>query len=55
MAERQGFRAGSWRSGGLEAEVITESHLDEKAIFAAVERFAKDHDDRLARQRKAVS
>jgi transketolase len=39
-----------WRSGGLEPDVIAEAHLDQESIFRAVERFAHDRPDRLARQ-----
>ena len=35
-------------------EVIEEAHLDPASILAGVERFAKDHDQRIARQRKAL-
>ena len=40
-----------WLTGGLEADVIAEAHLDPDSVFAAVKRFADDHDARLARQR----
>ncbi|HEX4050444.1 MAG TPA: hypothetical protein VHY19_06170 [Steroidobacteraceae bacterium] len=36
-----------WLTGGLEADVIAEAHLDEQSIFAGIERFAK-------RARKAI-
>ena len=38
----------------LEKEVIEEAHLDPASILAGVERFAKDHDQRIARQRGAL-
>lgn len=41
-----------WLSGGLEAEVIAEAHLDQASILAGIERFAKDRAQRLARQRE---
>jgi transketolase len=41
-----------WRSGGLEADVITEAHLDPDSIFAGVERFAKERQRRIGDQRK---
>jgi len=44
----------SWRSGGLEAEVIAEAHLDPDSIFAGVERFANDRERRIGDQRKMI-
>ncbi|HYB41673.1 MAG TPA: hypothetical protein VEL75_07885 [Candidatus Methylomirabilis sp.] len=40
-----------WLTGGLEADVIAEAHLDPESIFAGVQRFAHDRPKRLARQR----
>ncbi|MBI4471738.1 MAG: hypothetical protein HY646_03655 [Acidobacteria bacterium] len=40
-----------WLTGGLEADVIAEAHLDAASIFAGVERFARDRAKRLERQR----
>jgi len=40
-----------WLTGGLEADVIAEAHLDPESIFAGVSRFAKDHEGRIQRQR----
>jgi transketolase len=40
-----------WLTGGLEPDVIAEAHLDAGSIFTAIERFARDHDERLSRQR----
>ena len=40
-----------WLSGGLEADVIAEAHLDADSIFAGVSRFAQDHGARIKRQR----
>jgi transketolase len=40
-----------WLTGGLEADVITEAHLDAESIFAGVQRFAQDRPTRLRRQR----
>jgi transketolase len=40
-----------WLTGGLEADVIAEAHLDPESIFAGVQRFAQDHDERLSNQR----
>jgi transketolase len=44
----------SWRSGGLEAEVIAEAHLDPDSIFAGVERFASEREHRIGYQRKMI-
>ena len=43
-----------WLTSGLEKEVIEEAHLDAQSILTGVERFAKDHDQRIARQRAAL-
>jgi transketolase len=40
-----------WLTGGLEADVIAEAHLDSESIFAGVQRFAKDRTKRLEQQR----
>jgi transketolase len=40
-----------WLTGGLEADVIAEAHLDQASIVAAVQRFASERPQRLARQR----
>ena len=40
-----------WLTGGLEADVITEAHLDAESIFAGVRRFAQDRPERMRRQR----
>ncbi len=44
----------SWRSGGLELEVIAEAHLDPDSIFAGVERFANERQRRIGDQRKMI-
>src|SRR5436190_568088 len=44
-----------WLTGGLEAEVIAEAHLDPKSIFAGIQRFAKDRDQRIKRQRNLLA
>ena len=44
-----------WRSGGLEPDVIKESRLDEDSIVEGIVRFAKARDERLERQRTAMS
>jgi transketolase len=40
-----------WLTGGLEPDVIAEAHLDAGSIFAGIQRFAKEHDQRIAKQR----
>jgi transketolase len=44
----------SWRSGGLELEVIKEAHLDPDTICAGVERFANERERRIGDQRKMI-
>ena len=43
-----------WLSGGLEPEVIAEAHLDPVSIFNGIERFARQRDLRMARQREML-
>lgn len=43
-----------WLTGGLEPEVIAEAHLDAGSIFAGVQRFARDREQRMARQRATL-
>jgi transketolase len=40
-----------WLTGGLEADVIAEAHLDAESIFVGVRRFAHDRPERMRRQR----
>ena len=40
-----------WLTGGSEADVIAEAHLDPESIFAGVQRFAAERPSRLERQR----
>ena len=40
-----------WLTGGTEADVIAEAHLDPDSIFAGVQRFAQERPQRLSRQR----
>jgi transketolase len=40
-----------WLTGGLEAEVIAEAHLDAASIFAGIQRFATEREHRLTQQR----
>lgn len=44
-----------WLTGGTEADVITEAHLDRESIFSGVKRFALDHDSRITRQIEALA
>jgi transketolase len=43
-----------WLTGGLEADVIAEAHLDQDSIFGGVQRFAQERPKRLARQRSLL-
>ena len=43
-----------WLTGGLEAEVIAEAHLDPESIFAGIQFFARDRDLRMSRQRELL-
>ena len=43
-----------WLTGGLEPDVIAEAHLDQSSIRAGIERFARERDDRLGRQKALV-
>jgi len=40
-----------WLTGGTEADVIAEAHLDPESIFAGIQRFAQNRAKRLAQQR----
>src|SRR6202035_5690107 len=40
-----------WLTSGLEPDVIAEAHLDPDSIFAGIQRFAKEREERLATQR----
>jgi transketolase len=44
-----------WLTGGLEADVIAEAHLDPASIFAGVQRFASEREERLGRQRALLT
>jgi transketolase len=44
-----------WLTGGLEADVIAEAHLDEESIFAGIKHFAEAREQRLAQQRGFLS
>ena len=39
-----------WLTGGTEADVIAEAHLDAESIYRGIRRFALDHDQRISRQ-----
>jgi transketolase len=43
-----------WLTGGLEADVIAEAHLDPESIFAGVQRFAQERSKRVSRQRSLL-
>jgi transketolase len=43
-----------WLTGGLEPDVIAEAHLDAPSILNGIQRFARDREQRLARQRKLI-
>lgn len=43
-----------WLSGGTEDDVIREAGLDRDSIYRAIERFARERDERLQRQRTAL-
>lgn len=44
-----------WLTGGLEPDVIAEAHLDTESIFAGIQRFANDREQRLAQQRDLLA
>jgi len=44
-----------WLTGGTEADVISEAHLDADSIFAGVQRFAHERPTRLSRQRALLN
>ena len=43
-----------WRTGGSVDEICTEAHIDPEAIAAGVIRFARDHEQRMARLEKML-
>jgi transketolase len=43
-----------WLTGGLEADVIAEAHLDPKSIFNGIQRFASERDKRISRQKNLL-
>jgi transketolase len=44
-----------WLTSGLEPDVIAEAHLDAQSIFSGVQRFARERDSRLGRQRDLLA
>ena len=44
-----------WLTGGLEPDVIAEAHLAAASIFAGIERFAREREARMARQRACLA
>ena len=44
-----------WLTGGLEPDVIAEAHLDPASIFAGIQRFARERESRISRQRDLVA
>jgi transketolase len=44
-----------WLTGGLEADVIAEAHLDAESICTGITRFAEERAQRLARQREGLT
>ncbi|MDP8990479.1 MAG: hypothetical protein M3N41_10430, partial [Acidobacteriota bacterium] len=44
-----------WLTGGLEPDVIAEAHLDAASIFTGIQRFAQEHDQRIAKQRALLN
>jgi transketolase len=44
-----------WLTGGLEADVIAEAHLDPDSIFSGIKRFAEARDERIKSQRESLS
>jgi transketolase len=44
-----------WLTGGLEADVIAEAHLDQKSILSGVQRFANDRSKRLDQTRSLLA
>ncbi len=43
-----------WLTSGLEPEVIAEAHLDPASIFSRIQRFARDRESRVSRQRDLI-
>ena len=43
-----------WLTGGLEADVIAEAHLDPESIFTGIQRFANERGKRIGSQRETL-
>ena len=44
-----------WLTGGSEADVIAEAHLDTESIYNGIKRFAAERESRLSSQREALA
>ena len=44
-----------WLTGGSEADVIAEAHLDAESIYKGIKRFAAERESRLSSQREALA
>lgn len=44
-----------WLTGGSEADVIAEAHLDAESIYRGVKRFADEHDHRISSQARQLA
>jgi len=44
-----------WLTSGLEPDVIAEAHLDPASIFSSIQRFARERETRISRQRDLVA
>ena len=44
-----------WLTSGLEPDVIAEAHLDPASIFSSIQRFARERESRISRQRDLVA
>jgi transketolase len=44
-----------WLTSGLEPDVIAEAHLDPASIFTSIQRFARDRESRVSRQRDLIA
>jgi len=43
-----------WLTSGLEPDVIAEAHLDPTSIFTSIQRFARDRESRISRQKDLI-
>ncbi|MDP6512945.1 MAG: hypothetical protein QF878_07150, partial [SAR202 cluster bacterium] len=44
-----------WLTGGSEADVIAEAHLDPESIYQGVKRFADERDHRISSQTQQLA